>query len=245
MLLLKPHGGIVTGAPNSPEQLIIYAPKPFQTAAMLAGGLNIFGKCKFRVVWQPSCFAISGGEDIKLFNEWGAVVGILPNGVVLIPKYNMPSGWEDCYLIEKWMPPEFYAGREWSEAYTQIRGDGVVMSVKELPHIPSHGDYEAMEGSMGVPYPLFNRLTRVTGITGKEGWVDPSGPEEVYDVIRAHLFSYFVTPAQRMTGRMAAAEKEKQNQKAQYVDIVVDALGPFTSTPHSGYGQKSEGRVAQ
>lgn len=97
------------------------------------GGLNTYGEPNYRAVWGQSRLDWIGGkwED---FDDNGILVREAIE-VRRVPKYAC-----DRWIIERWMPAEFYGGPALWELQTFEQVDGEI--IPALGPYPSRGDYE-------------------------------------------------------------------------------------------------------
>lgn len=167
-------------------------PKDIQARLTQLGGKNRFDEPNYRIVWGPSRLHWIGGK----FEA--AEFGLAHIGTHLAPKYG-----SDQWVLERWMSPEFYGGKEeWKRAFTK-RIDGVEIDV--LGPYPSRGDYE--EVTSFDPLPLTCRFV-----------------EYMHDVVeRSRNFSHW----ERRAAILAREEKKDKDWDSYADDVLDDAFSPF------------------
>lgn len=102
---------------------------------ILAGGTNRFNGPNYRAVWSNSRLETIGDEH----EDYDAAGNKIRSVVEYrqIPKYWMsPNRW----IVEKWMPPEYYGSPEsWKKQTGALIGGKFML---QLGDFPSQGDYE-------------------------------------------------------------------------------------------------------
>jgi len=126
------------------------APRDVQERVTHAGGVNLYGRPNFRVVWGWSRLTWIGG---KWTDRDPATGGILREVCELrrVPKYLPHDRWH----LERWLPPELYGPPARWYAQTVERENGE--SIPALGPFPSEGEYEhcvTLEGPRGEFLPL-------------------------------------------------------------------------------------------
>lgn len=113
---------------EGPERLI--APREYQERLNKIGGLNIFGKPNFRLVWSDNRFEIGGGlwED----HLTGTSVAEYRHQT----KYNLEI---PKWILERWLPAGFYGSPE--DWYRDNACPYTGLSL--LGPYPHQGDYES------------------------------------------------------------------------------------------------------
>lgn len=126
-----------------------HEPSPEVSRELLRGGLNRYGEPNYRAVWGQSRLDWIGGkwED---FDDNGTCTRSVIE-VRHVPKYAC-----DRWIIERWMPAEFYGSPEAWEMQTFETVDG--LPVPALGPYPSRGDYE-------LAFKLEDRLGRFVQLT--------------------------------------------------------------------------------
>ena len=115
-----------------------------------AGGLNLYGRPNFRVVWGWSRLTWIGGKWTDRDPATGAVIREVSE-LRRVPKY-MPH---DRWHLERWLPPELYGPPDRWYALTIEREDGC--SIPALGPFPHEGEYEhciTLQGPRGEFLPL-------------------------------------------------------------------------------------------
>ncbi len=98
---------------------------------------NLYGEPVFRCMWSADVLHWCAGW----WNDYDKESGVFIRKVWevrKVPKYQMAARW----IIERWMPPEFYGIREtWEEATRIVSEDNHLDFALELGPYPSRGDY--------------------------------------------------------------------------------------------------------
>ncbi len=99
--------------------------------------LNTYGNPVFRAIWSADVLHWVAGW----WNDYDLESGTFIRRVWQarkVPKYQMAARW----VIEKWMPPEFFGSREqWEEATRIVSEDNALEFALELGPYPAEGDY--------------------------------------------------------------------------------------------------------
>jgi len=126
------------------------APSDIAERITRAGGLNLYGRPNFRVVWGWSRLTWIGGK----WTDRDPVTGAVLREVVelrRVPKYLPHDRWH----LERWLPPALYGPPDAWYANTVERENGI--SVPALGPFPHEGEYEhclTLEGPRGEFLPL-------------------------------------------------------------------------------------------
>jgi hypothetical protein len=179
-----------------------------------AGGLNLYGRPVFRVVWGWSRPTWIGGKWTDR-DEHGNVIREVTE-MREVPKY-LPF---DRWHLERWLPAELYGGpQQWYEN-TIERADG--LAIPALGPYPHEGEYElcvTLEGPRGEFVPL-----EVSAVE----WL-----------VRAIQYSRGL-PAGLRRGAIAGREEKKDRDFEKYAyDVLDDAAPalhgvPFVTVPEGG-----------
>jgi hypothetical protein len=114
-------------------------PYHVQQRVRRAGGENLYGQPMYRVVWgwdrQAWLCGAFEEHDKDQAGVFSYIRTVYENR--LIPKY---GNFYERWLLEKWMPPEFYGSPQaWRETHTVFEGGRDWL---ELGPYPAQGDYE-------------------------------------------------------------------------------------------------------
>ena len=197
-------------------------PETVKLRLLLAGGMNLFGKPNFQIVW---------GYDriIKMHGTWEEVEPAQATGLVTpegrpimtaprikssvietreVPKY-LPG---NCWFLEKWCPPEMYGTPEtWRRAGEEVsRG----YTIDTAGPFPSQGEYElvmplTIDGTpKGQRLPLYSQVVEML----------------VQLIQKSRDFSF--------TQRQAAIQQRMEREDKQFTDraesILRDGLPAFS-----------------
>jgi len=125
------------------------APDDVAERVRRAGGVNLYGRANFRVVWGWSRLAWIGGR----WTDRDAHGNVVREAVELrrVPKYLPHDRWH----LERWLPPALYGSPERWYAHTVEHESGI--AVPALGPYPREGEYEhclTLEGPGGEFLPL-------------------------------------------------------------------------------------------
>lgn len=212
--------GLERSSPAALEQMIRddisgrRAPAWLQRIIARRFGSTPYGEPRYRLVWGPSRLERSGGE----WTDWR-------NGQMLrrVPELRRVRKYPgvDCWLIERWMPPESY-GPPWAWYRPAADGGTILPSgIGALGDYPTFGDYEDI-GARMFWYPTEHHV--VTAITASERVT-----EELP-----------MSPAARAVRRTWLAEREQERRDAEYdaaaADLFDDSAPAFHGAAMIGYG---------
>lgn len=141
-------GECVRGDHNHPEAYTVLAPQHFQDTCIAIGGLNRNKKAMFRVVLALSRKRVAGGEEVYLRDVHGNALSST-ECEIFIPRYAVPKEYRDWYVLEKWLPPEWYAERGWGGDSDFIWVNG--KQIRQLEPIWPEGNYEAVQHAVDTP----------------------------------------------------------------------------------------------
>ncbi len=171
-----------------------------------AGGVNLYGRPNFRVVWGWSRLTWIGGK----WTDRDAHGNIVREAVELrrVPKYLPHDRWH----LERWLPPALYGPPErWYEQTVEIE-DGV--AIPALGPYPREGEYEhclTLEGPRGEFLPLSGAAAE---------WL-----------IRAIEFSRAIPPGERRRAALAREAKKDADYESWVYDRLDDAVPAFHAQP--------------
>ncbi len=207
------------------------APRHLQQILTRRYGRTMFGEPNFRLVWAPSRLEQSAGVWV----DWHSADSLpaRQNGGAQPNRRRAEMRWvrkypgEDCWLIERWLPPSAYGPREqWyrpvSEGGTLIwcgwAQSGLLPACG--PH-PSRGDYEDI-GVRMYWYPSERHLAAaVDAVLGRIAVAPASG----------------CARAQRRTLQAQAEQTRRDRNYEEFCHAVLDDAGQaFGGAPMSGYG---------
>jgi hypothetical protein len=110
--------------------------KAVEMAINAASPRNLYGDPVFRAVWSQDVLHYAAGW----WNDYDRATGAIVRRVFearKVPKYQCAARW----IIERWMPPEFFGTPElWEQATVEYSAQHN-MAVLELGPYPSRGDY--------------------------------------------------------------------------------------------------------
>lgn len=230
MWVMKVGGGWTETSYRHPEMLVIEAPPEIQAACIRAGGRNRFGRPNFRFVWNPRRYAFGGGIELNWYDEHGNLKSTRPE-TVFVPRYDMPEGREEVWVLENWRSPEWYA--EYWDSLKEVEWDGL-KNYRILDPVSSHGGYEGVELAPGMA--VFLRAA----IRPKEIDHLPALNAHSVERIITYCLNYWAISVQNRSQKKQEIRKdEKEKVKDLYDDIIDEAAGPYLMTPYSGYGGKT------
>lgn len=132
-VVARPRGAVQVGPERCRK-----APKKWAEWCLKLGGRNLYGEPVLRIVWSEDRRSLVGGEWWK----WDASGNWLASELRydLCLKY---PGERERWLLEMWMPPDAFGGREWWESFHRRRAPwGETYLVQ--PIFPSRGEYESI-----------------------------------------------------------------------------------------------------
>lgn len=114
------------------------APKKWEEWCLKLGGRNLYGEPVLRIVWSEDRRALVGG----VWGKWDGSGNWLGEELRYhsTPKY---PGMEERWLLEMWMPPGAFGGREWWDGFHKRMtpwGESYLVQ----PVYPSRGEYESI-----------------------------------------------------------------------------------------------------
>jgi len=182
------------------------APADVAARVTRAGGVNLYGRPNFRVVWGWSRLTWIGGK----WTDRDANGNIVREAVELrrVPKYLPHDRWH----LERWLPPALYGPPEHWYARTVEHDNGI--SVPALGPYPREGEYEhclTLEGPGGEFLPLS---------AGAIEWL-----------IRAIEFSRAIPPGTRRRALLEREAKKDTDYESWAYDKLDDAVPAFHAQP--------------
>ena len=183
------------------------APLDVQERITRAGGVNLYGRPNFRVVWGWSRLTWIGGKWTDRDPATGRILREVCE-LRRVPKYLPHDRWH----LERWLPPELYGPPARWYAQTVERENGE--NIPALGPFPREGEYEhcfTLEGSRGEFLPL-----------------SASGVEWL---IRAIEFSCGLPRAQRRQALFAREAAKDASFESWAYDKLDDAVPAFHAQP--------------
>jgi len=182
------------------------APADVADRATCAGGVNLYGRPNFRVVWGWSRLTWIGGR----WTDRDAHGNVLREAVELrrVPKYLPHDRWH----LERWLPPALYGSPERWYAHTVELDDGI--SIPALGPYPREGEYE-------------HCLT----LESPGGEFLPLSAAAVEWLIRAIEFSRALPPGERRTALLDREAKKDVDYESWAYDKLDDAVPAFHAQP--------------
>jgi len=171
-----------------------------------AGGLNLYGRPNFRVVWGWSRLTWIGGKWTDRDPHGNVVREVVE--LRRVPKYLPHDRWH----LERWLPPALYGPPERWYAHTVEHENGI--SIPALGPYPREGEYE-------------HCLT----LEGPRGEFLPLSAAAVEWLVRAIEFSRALPPGQR---RRALADREAKKDadfESWAYSMLDDAVPAFHAQP--------------
>jgi len=172
-----------------------------------AGGVNLYGRPNFRVVWGWSRLTWIGG---KWTDRDPATGGIIREAVELrrVPKYLPHDRWH----LERWLPPALYGPPErWYEYTVEIENG---LAIPALGPYPREGEYE-------------HCLT----LEGPRGEFLPLSASAVEWLIRAIEFSRAIPSSVRRRAALDREAKKDADYESWAYDRLDDAVPAFHAQP--------------
>jgi hypothetical protein len=171
-----------------------------------AGGVNLYGRPNFRVVWGWSRLTWIGGR----WTDRDAHGNIIREVVELrrVPKYLPHDRWH----LERWLPPELYGPPARWYAYTMEHESGI--------HVPALG-----------PYPREGEYEHCLTLEGPRGEFLPLSASAVEWLIHAIEFSRALPPGARHRALLAREAKKESDFESWAYDRLDDAVPAFHAQP--------------
>lgn len=173
------EGPQASGVPRCGREYSKRAPKLWQEWCLKLGGRNLYGEPLLRIVWSEEQTVLVGGVWSK-WDDHGNYIGERL-GYHVTRKH--PSVWER-WVLEMWMPPESYGGREWWEA-TNRKVSPWGEAYQTMPVYPSRGDYALIAvftepGTGRYSEPTWSDLPGLFGVQQK--WKEKDPLERFYEL---------------------------------------------------------------
>ncbi len=206
------------------------APRHLQRFLTRRYGHTLFGEPKFRLVWAPSRFEQYGGvwvdwhpSDSPSARQCG---GARPQRRRAEMRWVRKYPGEECWLIERWLPPSTYGSRE--QWYLPASAGGTVIwsgwAESALPACgpyPARGDYEDI-GVRMYWYPSERHLAAAADAVLRRLAVAPANS---------------CTRAQRRTLQAQQEQTRRDQNYEEFCRVVLDDAGQaFGGAPMCGYG---------
>lgn len=207
------------------------APRHLQQILTRRYGRTRFGEPNFRLVWAPSRLEQSAGVWV----DWHSADSLpaRQNGGAQPNRRRAEMRWvrkypgEECWLIERWLPPSAYGPRE--QWYRPVSEGGTLIwcgwaesgLLPACGPYPSRGDYEDI-GVRMYWYPSERHLAAaVDAVLGRIALAPASG----------------CARAQRRTLQAQAEQTRRDRNYEEFCHAVLDDAGQaFGGAPMSGYG---------
>jgi hypothetical protein len=182
------------------------APADIADRVTRAGGVNLYGRPNFRVVWGWSRLTWIGGK----WTDRDAHGNIVRESVELrrVPKYLPHDRWH----LERWLPPALYGSPERWYAHTAEHEDGIA--------IPALG-----------PYPREGEYEHCLTLEGRGGEFLPLSAASVEWLIRAIEFSRALPPGERRRALLDREAKKGAGYESWAFDKLDDAVPAFHAQP--------------
>ncbi len=191
-------------------------------------GRTLFGEPRYRLVWAPARFERSGGEWV----DWqeGSSARERQAGAVQPWRRRCELRWvrkypgEQCWLIERWVPPSAFGTPE--QWYRPAAAGGTVLqtpsgAIGSLGDYPQFGEYEDIGARMHW-YPTERHVTLAI------------------DVVERQLERMAPTGAARAARRLQRAEREQEQRDREFdqmaAEVFDDGSPAFSGAPMVGYG---------
>jgi hypothetical protein len=230
--LLTPENTWQETSHRHPEKLVRYASAEFQQACLRRGGRNYLGMANFRLVWAPSRFAFTGGTEVQFWDAQGNLTRQMPE-TVFVPRYTMPFGWEHCYVLERWMSPEWYEEQGW------MRGShewGAFTKFRSMDPIDNRGGYEALEISVDQAMPFFPQWNHA-----RERSIAPMTPRMVEYAIVRYGKSLETPAAVKLAWAKERKAREEAARRARSEEECLEAMPAHPFVPWSLSADKARG----
>jgi len=182
------------------------APEDVVERIRRAGGVNLYGRPNFRIVWGWSRLTWIGGR----WTDRDAHGNIVREAVELrrVPKYLPHDRWH----LERWLPPAMYGPPEqWYEHTVEIENG---LAIPALGPYPREGEYE-------------HCLT----LEGPRGEFLPLSASAVEWLVRAIEFSRGIPAGVRRRAALDREAKKDTDYEAWAYDRLDDAVPAFHSQP--------------
>ena len=184
-----------------------------QEALTRAGGTNLYGAPRFRIVWGRDRIVLIGGEWVN-YDEHGNPTGTVAE-LREWPKYHP---FNDYWYFEKWVPSSFYGSRTKWESQTYETKDG-----KRLPACgpyPERGDYELSWRCAVTKCPVHsNTADCLPSCTCKQYW-EPLKP--TLGIVENYVAVLMRSEIASSYERLKAIEREEERQRKETARVQDD-----------------------
>jgi hypothetical protein len=202
-------------------------------------GFNRFGGPNFRIIWGPERMEWIGGLWVDRDENTGLVIRRIAEERC-VPRYSVAK---PRWIVEKWLPPEYYGSPEsWyqeTQAHDSDTGE-ILIGIHEMGPYPQQGEYEqcfTFEDDKGRAYQPTTRMLEILvwAITNSQGFSMKMRMSAIQDRLKrneeakkklAHDIAEDALPAFRGNMFTGDSKRHAATATSKVPLIIVPGMGP-------------------